>query len=73
MNQVDKNNDFELSLDEFMDEKAQSIYKEWMASQVAPGQSTTDKGSDTAMDSEVSQAFTQSDTDGDKKISTYEM
>jgi len=53
MNQVDKNNDFELSLDEFMDDKAQSIYKEWMASQVAPGQSTTDKGSDNAADSEV--------------------
>jgi hypothetical protein len=51
MSQVDKNNDFELSLEEFMDPKAQNIYKEWMASQMGPGQST-DKGSDNA-DSEV--------------------
>lgn len=73
MNQVDKNNDFELSLDEFMDEKAQSIYKEWMASQVAPEQSTTDKGSDNAADSEVDQAFTKADTDGDKKLVASEL
>jgi len=60
MSVVDKNNDFELSLEEFMDPAAQGMYKEWMAAQAAGSGQRTDKGRDSAnseANGEVSRVF----------------
>jgi hypothetical protein len=73
MNQVDKNNDFELSLDEFMDPKAQEIYKEWLASQLNPAGETTTQVNDKTVTAEADQVFSSSDTNNDQKLDTYEM
>ena len=82
MNKVDANNDFELSLEEFMDPNTVKISQEWIAKQ---GQNSSSSGgidsiaNNLASDLEglefnpAGGIFSKADQNGDKKLTPYEL